>query len=167
LIYLFSDGSSLTPGGAGGWAFVAVRDIVDPIQAKWQTQVGTKIVDSNGGREKTTNNRMEMAAVNEGMKWILTSCGTMQPLTVVADSKYVIDGITKWRKKWERTNFKGSAGAIKNQDIWTHLFANVDQFEVKVKFIHIRGHRGIYWNEYVDRLARNAADEIREQQIGW
>ena len=167
MIYVFSDGSSLTANGIGGWAYAVIEGLIDPFQIKLLDKCGDCVKDAARGYKKTTNNRMEMAAANEGMQYVADVYGVDQDLTLVTDSKYVIDGITKWRKNWEQRDFRGSAGPVKNKDIWIQLFETVDSFEGELQFKHVRGHQGFYWNEHVDKLARAAADSIREQQSGW
>lgn len=168
MIYVFSDGSSLTPNGIGGWAFVAITGFRDPWQIRVTKRVGDILHSDSAGRPKTTNNRMEMAGANEGLKYILLEHGPDQPVTLVTDSLYVIKGITEWRKKWEKNDFRGSTGVtVRNKDIWEHVFRTVDTFSAPITFKHIKGHRGYYWNEYVDKMARSAADTVRETQQGW
>ena len=171
MIYVFTDGSSLTANGIGGWAFSIVKGIEDPIQAKLPHKVGKRVAYGSGSEEKTTNNRMELTGAIHGLQ----KAGNSFPgskITLVADSLYVINGCSQWRQNWERRNFRGSTGAVKNVDLWKVLFTVVDAI-THLEYIHVRGHRGIYWNEHVDKMARQEADQckdlksLRESELGW
>jgi ribonuclease HI len=164
--YVFSDGSSLTPHGIGGAAFTVVEGIVDPFQVRMATKQGEAVTKWYKGYEDTTNNRMEMKAALEGLRWVLRQKSD-EETTLVTDSLYVIDGLSKWRRKWEANSFRGTAGPIKNVDVWKDLYEVVDHFTPGISYIHIRGHQGFYWNEVVDKLARAGADSVKEQQTGW
>ena len=99
------------------------------------------------GREpNTTNNRMEMMAVIAG----LTRLGKPSNVTVVSDSKYVIDGMSSWMKKWKRNGWTRSGG-IKNLDLWKKLDVLVTKHNVSYKWV--KGHSGHPENERCDKLA--------------
>lgn len=165
MIYVFTDGSSLTPNGVGGWAYSIVEGIENPFCVKLTTQFGEEKAYDAQGYNKTTNNRMEMIGASRGIE-TTRRLYENNPITLVTDSLLVIKGITEWRSNWERNDFRGSSGKIKNRDLWEELFEIVDN-SGELNFIHVRGHQGFFWNERVDSLARAAADEIREQRQGW
>ena len=126
MIAIYTDGSCLAnPGGPGGWAAIVVengstRELV-------------------GGDPSTTNNRMEMLAVANGLRAVPDSA----IVTVFSDSEYVINTMTRgWKRR-------------KNQDIWEILDDEVARCQVRWEWI--RGHSGNPLNEQADRLARAEA----------
>ena len=140
---IYTDGSCLGNPGPGGWGWVSieVEDQVEP------THYAT-------GRDtsSTTNNRMELEAVIEAMKYI-RSHYPIDTHTIITDSMYVQQGITSWINAWERKGWKNGKGkAIANKDLWIILRGLQKQLPL-VTFSWVRGHNGNKWNEYVDGLA--------------
>jgi ribonuclease HI len=132
-ITLFCDGSSLGNPGAGGWGAIL--------------RFGDKEKELSGGEEYTTNNRMELLAVIEGLKALKEPCF----VSVVSDSSYVVKGINEWLKGWIKKEFKG----VKNPDLWL-LFLEVSRIH-KVDATWVRGHNGHPENERCDILAKEEA----------
>ena len=131
---LFTDGACDPNPGFGGWAFI-LKD----------SDTGKEFIEV--GREpRTTNNRMEMMAVIAG----LTKLEKPANVTVVSDSKYVIDGMSSWMKKWKGKGWTRSGG-IKNLELWKKLDALVSKHNVSYKWV--KGHSGHPENERCDRLA--------------
>ena len=96
---LYTDGSCLGNPGKGGWAAVCVDEN------------DTLFFKISGGDSHTTNNMMELSAVIRGLERYGSG-----PVTVYTDSKYVMDGITKWIHKWKINNWKTSTGGdVKNK----------------------------------------------------
>lgn len=138
-ILLHTDGSCIGNPGPGGWGvFLAM---------------GTVEREMSGGEKHTTNNRMEMTAVIRGLEALKERCD----VTVVSDSKYVIDNI-RGVNTWRARGWKTTAGKpVKNQDLWVELDAlcGVQQ----VTFQWVKGHAGHPGNERADSLANQAARE--------
>jgi ribonuclease HI len=134
-IEIYTDGSSRGNPGPGGYGVVlkfngAVKELAK-------------------GFRLTTNNRMELLAVIEGLRAIKT---TQHPIRVFSDSKYVIDAIEKgWLKNWIKTGFKGK----KNKDLWLKYHAIAANFNIS--FTWVKGHNGHPENERCDVLAVQAA----------
>ena len=136
MIRIYTDGAALGNPGPGGY--------------------GT-ILEYNGHRRElskgfrlTTNNRMELLAVVEGLRAIRRS-GI--PITVYSDSRYVVDSVEKgWLWNWEKKNFKDK----KNVDLW-QLYIPLHRL-YKPRFIWVKGHAGHPQNERCDQLAVNAAN---------
>ena len=139
---LFTDGACSGNPGPGGWAFV----LRHPASGK-------ELVRS-GGEPETTNNRMEMQAVVEG----LSALTRPTDVELVTDSSYVGDGITKWMTKWKRNGWrrkgKGGWAEVKNEDLWRKLDTLL--VEHTLTFTHVRGHSGHPENEQCDQLAVEA-----------
>lgn len=106
----------------------------------------------------TTNNRMELRAVIEGLKVLREPCS----VSVITDSQYVQKGITEWLDKWKtrdwRKTKKGAEGTkeVLNRDLWTELDAAASRH--KVSWQWVKGHAGHEDNTRCDRLALLAAE---------
>lgn len=138
---LYTDGSCLGNPGAGGWAAICV------------TQEDGVFFRVAGGDSYTTNNIAELTAVIRGLERYGGG-----PVTVFTDSKYVIDGITKWIRGWKRNGWKTSTGGdVKNRSLWEQLDVLVTEF---VHFEWVKAHNGDRWNEAVDTLARKVASTL-------
>ncbi len=147
---LFTDGSSRGNPGPGGYGAVAV----------YTNGKGEVCVDELGGREdQTTNNRMELKAVIEGLKNFIGYYEHLEEYTctVYLDSAYVQNGITKWVKGWKRNGWvTGTKDEVKNKDLWIELDQLVQ--DIRVEFVRIAGHADISGNERCDEIATLYAD---------
>lgn len=144
-IQLFTDGACLGNPGPGGWA------------ALLRYQEHEKMF--SGGEKETTNNRMEMTAVLEGLKAIKEPAR----VHIISDSKYVIDAFEKnWIAGWLRNGWRNSQNKpVANREIWEDLIAMVKHHEVTWEWV--KGHAGHDENERVDQQAR---DEAKKAQLG-
>ena len=107
--------------------------------------------EMSGGVPETTNNRMELTAVIEGLKALNREC----VVEVYTDSKYVMQGITEWMAGWKAKGWKTAAKKpVKNQDLWIALDEQVQSHSVK--FHWVKGHAGHPENERADSLATSA-----------
>lgn len=137
LITLFSDGSSLGNPGYGGYcAILKYKD-------------SEKIV--SGGELNTTNNRMELKAVIEGLRAIKEPC----EVEIVSDSSYVIRGILEWLSKWVLQDFR----KIKNPDLWKE-YIEVSK-KHKIRGTWVKGHSGHIENEKCDKIAKYEAEKLK------
>jgi ribonuclease HI len=139
MIAIFTDGACSGNPGPGGWGCVVA------------TPDG-RARELGGGHPATTNNRMEMTAVLEGLRFVADSPGAA---LVHTDSTYVIDGITKWIRGWKTRGWKTAAGEpVKNEDLWRALDAAVARRGPGgVKWLWVRGHDGHDANERCDAIA--------------
>ncbi|MCO6431116.1 MAG: ribonuclease HI [Deltaproteobacteria bacterium] len=132
---LFTDGSARPNPGPGGWAAVLVKD--------------NKVLQQlHGFEESTTNNRMELTALIEGIKLLDTG----EEIEVYSDSELCVNTITKWAPSWERNNWRRKTGPIANLDLVQQLYALCKQ-RPKVRLKWIKAHNGWLWNEYADSLS--------------
>jgi ribonuclease HI len=107
----------------------------------------------SGGNPDTTNNRMELSAAIEALKILIEPCH----VKLYTDSKYVLDGITKWIHGWQRNGWKNaSKQPVRNADLWHDLIEAVARHQVE--WIWVKGHNGHPENERADRLASDAAE---------
>lgn len=150
-IIIFTDGSSRGNPGPGGWAAV----IIENERSKMEN--GNKIVTELGGREeKTTNNKMELKAVIEGLKSIKNKDD--HSVKIYTDSSYVIKGITQWIKGWKRNGWMTQAKEdVVNKDLWMELDELVQ--DKSISWQYVGGHIGIKGNERCDEIATAFADD--------
>lgn len=116
-----------------------------------------------GYEENTTNNRMELKAVIESMKKILEMIfqenKKIDKLEIISDSAYVVNAINlNWLNVWNNNGFVNSSGEdIKNSDLWKQLNEYLDTcnfIKLEVLFTKVKGHNGNFFNEQVDKLAK-------------
>jgi ribonuclease HI len=139
---IYTDGSCLrNPGGAGGYCAV----ITD----------GEKKAVIKGGEKETTNNRMELMAVIKALEKIKNN----YHIEIYSDSRYVVEGINSWMKKWKKWNWDG----IANKDLWIRIDALL-QKHISVKAIWIKGHNGHPENEYCDKIAKKEARMVMSEE---
>lgn len=143
---IYTDGACKRNPGPGGWAYIIIKD--DHI-----------IKQSSAHVVNTTNNRMEMTATLEALKYIDTMMATHEnTYEIYVDSKYVHDGITSWIEKWKMKNWKTSTNKdVLNQDLWKELDYFYMKLKANVKWSWVKGHSGDKYNDIVDELASNAA----------
>ena len=139
-IEMFTDGACSGNPGAGGWGTIL--------------RYGDYEKEFSGGAPDTTNNRMEMTAIIEGLKKLKEPCS----VTVTTDSKYVVDSVTKkWVYSWKKKNWKKSDGkAALNIDLWEEMLKLLAVHDVN--FIWVKGHAGHPENERCDALAVEQRD---------
>jgi ribonuclease HI len=136
-IILYCDGSSLGNPGPGGYGGIL--------------SYGTIRKNYSGGEAHTTNNRMELKAVIEGLKLLKEPCC----VEVVSDSSYVVKAINEWLVGWIAKNF----AKVKNVDLWQE-FIEVSKPHT-VKGTWIKGHAGHTENEICDKMAKEEAIKFK------
>ncbi len=105
----------------------------------------------SGADPATTNNRMELRAVIEGLRALREACR----VEVVTDSRYVVDGMRSWLAGWKRNGWRtADRQPVRNVELWQELDAEASRHEVR--WTWVRGHSGHLQNERADQLA-NAA----------
>jgi len=141
---IFTDGSSRGNPGPGGWAAIVIH-----------SSNGT-IRELGGRAERTTNNKMELKAVAEGLMHATSDT----PIIVYTDSSYVIKGITQWIKGWKRNGWMTQAKEdVANKDIWIELDEATQGKQITWKYVG--GHIGIKGNERCDEIATAYADNTK------
>lgn len=134
-IEMFTDGACSGNPGPGGWGTVLRYNGVER--------------ELSGGEESTTNNRMELTAVIEGLRALKQPCRVL----LCTDSKYVADGVLKgWADGWQKRGWRKADGKpALNPDLWEQLLELLGQHDVEITWI--KGHNGHPENERCDRLA--------------
>lgn len=137
-VEIFTDGACKGNPGKGGWGAIL--------------RMGEHEKELAGSDPATTNNRMELTAAIEALKALKRPCR----VTLHTDSRYVIDGITKWVFGWQKNGWKNAAKKdVLNDDLWRELVAAVRPH--KVEWVWVKGHDGHPENERADKLASDAA----------
>jgi ribonuclease HI len=136
-VEIFTDGACSGNPGPGGWAAVLRSDRHER--------------ELSGGEAATTNNRMELMAAIKALEAL------KQPsaVTLCTDSRYVMDGITKWMKNWKKNGWKtADKKPVKNVELWRALDEAAQRHRISWRWVE--GHAGHPENERCDRLAREA-----------
>ena len=140
-IEMFTDGACRGNPGPGGWGvLLRYRDTEKEL---W------------GGAPDTTNNRMELQAVIEGLRALKGPCRVV----LTTDSRYVMDGITRWLEGWKRKGWRTAAKTpVKNADLWQTLDEEARRHQVDWRWV--KGHSGHRENTIADKLANKGIDEL-------
>lgn len=139
--FAYTDGACSGNPGPGGWGALLIARGADGVEIKRR--------ELKGGAPETTNNRMELTAAIEA----LNALGRSTAITLVTDSTYVKDGLTKWIHGWKRNGWKTAAKKpVKNEDLWRALDEAVARHDVIWEWV--KGHAGHEENERADELAR-------------
>ena len=137
-VYLYTDGACKGNPGPGGWGVLM--------------RYGRHEKELFGGEAQTTNNRMELSAVIEGLAALTRSCRVV----ICTDSQYVKNGMEKWIHGWKRNGWKTAAKQpVKNAELWQRLDELAAQHQIEWQWV--RGHTGHPENERADELANRGA----------
>lgn len=146
-IHLFTDGACSGNPGPGGWAYI-LRHLPSGKES-----------ESSGGARESTNNRMELQAVVEGLSQLKRACS----VELFTDSVYVGKGISQWMAGWKRNGWKRREGRtlkpVKNEDLWRKLDALIAKHQVK--YTRVAGHSGHPENDRCDELAVEACQKFK------
>jgi ribonuclease HI len=137
-VTIYTDGACTGNPGPGGYCAIL--------------EYGGHRREVSGGFRRTTNNRMEMMAVIKALEALKEAC----QVTVVSDSEYVVNGITKgWAKGWRAKSWRRSGKVVPNWELWSRLLDLCEYH--RLRFEWVRGHAGHVENERCDALAVAAA----------
>jgi ribonuclease HI len=145
-VRLFTDGACSGNPGPGGWAYILKHP------------ASGKVVEDSGGEAESTNNRMELQALIEGLE----ALNRRSEVEIITDSEYVAKGCQEWLPGWKSNNWRRREGKrlkpLKNEEHWRKL----DELLAKhqVRFTVIRGHSGHPENERCDELAVAASQQF-------
>ena len=138
-VHLFTDGGCSGNPGPGGWAFILRHPATG------------KELERAGAEQETTNNRMELRAVIEG----LSALKKPSQVELFTDSVYVGKGLMEWMAKWKANGWRRREGTkwaeVKNEDLWRHLDELIHKH--RLKYTRVAGHSGHPENDRCDELA--------------
>ncbi|MBB4155021.1 ribonuclease HI [Sphingomonas jinjuensis] len=138
LVEIATDGACKGNPGPGGWGALI--------------RYGEHEKELAGGEPVTTNNRMELTAAIEALKVLTRPC----TIKLSTDSKYVMDGLTRWIHGWRKNGWRtADKKPVKNAELWQELFVLSQRHQIE--WIWVKGHAGHPDNERVDKLASDAA----------
>ncbi|MFI5001544.1 MAG: ribonuclease HI [Reyranellales bacterium] len=141
-VEVFTDGACSGNPGPGGWAAIL--------------RVGHRERELSGGDPATTNNRMELMAAISGLEALNRPCR----VKLHTDSKYVLDGATKWIHGWKKNGWRtADKKPVKNVELWQRLDEARNGHHVV--WIWVKGHSGHAENERADQLARDEIAKLR------
>lgn len=141
-VEIYTDGACSGNPGAGGWGVILRCNGVEK--------------ELSGGCSDTTNNRMELTAVIKALSALTKSCDVV----IYTDSRYVMDGVTKWLPNWQTNGWRtaNKKTPVKNIDLWQMLESLLKKHQIK--WVWVKGHNGHSENERVDELARSQAKSM-------
>lgn len=155
-IEIYTDGSLKKLGQKltfGGWAYVVVVD-------------SKMIYYAASGELNTTNQRMELQAIIEGLKYAQSIRRTSEKVIIYSDSAYAINCYqNNWYVNWQLNGWVSSTGKdVANKDLWEQIIPFFENFWYS--FRKVKGHNGVIWNEKCDELAQNAAEKLKIEYRG-
>lgn len=146
-LFAYTDGACSGNPGPGGWGALLIAREGDEV---------VKTRELNGGEPETTNNRMELLAAITALETLKTP----SKITIVTDSVYVKDGITKWIFGWKAKGWITAAKKpVKNEELWKRLDAATQTHDVTWEWV--KGHAGHPENERADELARQGMEPFK------
>ena len=160
LIKIYTDGACSGNPGPAGWGVVFT---------------GLLQISSLSGYEfYGTNNKMELTAVVEALRYIANTAHEIAPGTEIelySDSAYVINAINEgWIYRWKENDwYKSNLRKIKNHELWDRFIKyreNIKEEGLILTFHKVKGHSGDTYNEYVDKIARDAINKARAKEAG-
>ena len=129
MITIYTDGACSGNPGIGGWGAVILEKNKEDIFL-------------NGGNDNTTNNRMELTAAIEALRYFVDK----KNITLITDSKYVKDGIQSWIQNWKKNGWKTAAKKpVKNKELWIELDDLITKHNITWEWV--KGHAGNTYNE--------------------
>ncbi|MBQ8162779.1 MAG: ribonuclease HI [Clostridia bacterium] len=138
---LYTDGSCKCNPGPGGWCAILVYNGHEKLIC--------------GGESHTTNNRMELTAIIEGLRALKESC----EVRLTSDSKYALDALQNgWAESWKSRGWKkADKSQALNPDLWQILLDEVKRHNIE--YVWVKGHAGHPYNERCDEAAQKEADK--------
>ena len=146
MIRVYTDGGLSAKNQVGGWAAVFVYPDGE-----------RKAIKGNYRGPDVTNNKMELTAVIEALKFI-AFYHPEEEVEVTSDSEYVVKGLNDWTPKWIAKNWKCTTGPVKNKQLWVELIGLRDLTKARISWV--RGHDGDENNEIADKLCVGAYKEL-------
>lgn len=156
LFKIYTDGSCSKNPGPGGYAFVMLSKRDNPI------------LQVSGCEVNTTNNRMELKAILSALKHIWNNHEYNNKNSVIqiySDSAYCLNALSQnWLENWKKNDWVNKKGEeIKNVGLWKDVYFYRKKIRSRIEYIKVKGHSGNYYNELVDKLAKEATNRALER----
>lgn len=153
---IYTDGSVKKYGNQmtfGGWAFISIRD-------------GQRLYGHGGNMYDTTNQRMELMALVEALKYAASIRRPHEKVIIYSDSAYIINCYQQdWYINWENNGWlNANKKPVANQDLWRQIVPYFDHFWYS--FRKVPAHSGVHWNEECDHMAQYYADTLKQNWRG-
>lgn len=152
---IYTDGSckSLAKVRFGGWSFIALRG-------------GEFLYRVSGCEQETTNQRMELIAIRNALRYAQQNRHPNEHVYIYSDSAYAINCYKQeWYTKWQLNGWVNSSNEpVANADLWMEIIPFFDNFWYS--FIKVKGHDKNYWNNECDRLAQEEAQTLKDNFRG-
>jgi len=146
-LFAYTDGACSGNPGPGGWGVLLIARDGEAV---------LKERELSGGALETTNNQMELMAAISALETLASASA----ITLVTDSSYVKDGLTKWIHGWKRNGWKTAAKKpVKNVELWQRLDEAAARHDVTWEWV--KGHAGHPENERADELARSGMEPFK------
>jgi ribonuclease HI len=147
-VELYTDGACSGNPGPGGWAYI----LKHPGSGKEKS--------ASGGESSTTNNRMELISVIQGLRSLDRPC----VVELYSDSQYVVKGLREWMDGWKKKGWKrGRKAPVMNVELWKQLDELREIHTLKCHWV--RGHSEHPENERCDRMAVAAIEKVRSKHV--
>ena len=145
-ITLYTDGACSGNPGIGGYAYILFYN--------------NKFKEFSGVDQNTTNNKMEITAVINGLNQIKESCN----VTIYTDSAYTMNAFEQhWIENWEKNNWRNSSNKpVKNFELWQELIKAMSRHN-SIKWVKVKGHSDNLYNNRCDELARGEIDKYKKE----
>lgn len=152
-IYIYTDGGIRGQNGKGDKNTIGSHAYILLLN-------GREFCHSESQRDSTSN-REEMLAILHGLQKLNRKD---LPVIVTSDSKYCVEGLNSWVKKWKNNNWKSSENfPVKNKDLWVQLDEIISEFD-NVKIEWCKGHAGNEYNERCDKMCQESIIEFQQKQ---
>lgn len=144
-VVIYGDGACSGNPGPGGWGTIVITK--------------NHVEELAGAHPATTNNRMEISAILNGLSWCLGKLSDINEIIVFTDSVYLIRGITQWIFGWKKRGWKTAEnGEVSNQDLWQEIDQTIAALKKKnpqlnLQWNFVKGHAGDPGNERCDEMA--------------
>jgi ribonuclease HI len=140
-------GGKVRPTDAAAWAFAILQD-------------GKILSKNSAGEFGKTNNYMELTAVIKSFEALYKMKKNEEKITLISDSKYVLDGIQSWLPGWKRNGWKNAKKeSVKNKELWMRIDQALPYFP-NIEFVWTKGHAENAGNIFVDELLNKTMDEM-------
>ncbi len=155
--YIFTDGGSRNTGNHAGGHVQATDKAAWAIAIYHGSDLTTPVYTASEAYFGRTNNDMEVLAL---LNALIQANKVNEPITIVSDSKYVLDTATNWMYNWQRAGWQKASGPIANLESWQKVYDLIQPITERLAFIWVKGHATSPGNIKVDELLNIAMDQL-------